>query len=40
MAEEKTCIGIWWGNTEGNRPLERSNCRWEDNNRIDVTELG
>jgi hypothetical protein len=28
------------GNTEGNRPLGRPNCRWEDNNNIDVTEVG
>jgi hypothetical protein len=27
---------IWWGNIEGNRPLEKPNCRWENNNNIDV----
>jgi hypothetical protein len=28
------------GNTAGNRPLVRPNCRWEDNNNIDVVEVG
>jgi hypothetical protein len=28
------------GKPEGKRPLGRPRCRWEDNIKIDVTELG
>jgi hypothetical protein len=30
-------IGFWW---EGNRPLGRPRHRWEDNIRMDLTEIG
>ena len=31
--------GYWWG-TLGKEPLERSRCRWEDNIKIDLQEVG
>jgi len=33
--------GIWWGGKgEGKRLLGRPRCRWEDNIRLDVLEIG
>jgi hypothetical protein len=28
------------GKSEGKRPLGRSRCRWEENMRMDLTEIG
>ena len=28
------------GNPEGRRPLGRPGCRWEDNNKMDLREVG
>jgi hypothetical protein len=28
------------GNPEGKKPLERPRCRWVDNNRMDLREIG
>jgi len=37
MREEKKCI-LFWGNTEGNRPLGRPRRKWECNNKMDLKE--
>jgi len=34
------CTGCWWGKPEGKRPLERPRCRWEDNIKMDLQEVG
>jgi hypothetical protein len=31
---------VWVGKTEGKRPLGRLRCRWEDNNKINLQEVG
>jgi hypothetical protein len=33
-------MGYWWENTEGKKPLGRPRCRWVDNIRIDLREIG
>jgi hypothetical protein len=40
MGEER---GVYWvlvGKPEGKRPLERPGCRWENNIKIDLKEVG
>jgi len=32
--------GFWWAKTEGKRPLGRPRCRWEDNIKMDLQEVG
>jgi hypothetical protein len=32
--------GILVGKPEGNRPLGRPRCRWEDNIKMDLREIG
>ena len=32
--------GFWWGKPEGKRPLGRPRRGWEDNNKIDLQEVG
>jgi len=34
------CIGSWWGNRGGKRPLGRPRHRWMDNIRTDLQEVG
>ena len=40
MGEERGCIGSWWGNPEGKRPLGRPRRRWVGNIRTDLQEVG
>jgi len=41
MGEERKCIGSWWGKwRERERPLGRPRCRWVDNIRMDLQEVG
>jgi hypothetical protein len=39
MRRGEVCTGFWWGN-EGKRPLGRPRCKWKDNNKVDLQELG
>ena len=32
--------GFWWGNLRGKRQLGRPRRRWEDNNKMDLQEVG
>jgi len=32
--------GFWWGNLRGKRPLGRPRCRWEDNIKMNLQEVG
>jgi len=34
------CTEFWWGKAGGKRPLGRLRCRWEDNIRMDLQEVG
>jgi len=45
--EHVACVGesrgvyrIFWGKPEGKRPLGRPRCRWEDNIKMDLQEVG
>ena len=38
MGEEKFYIGFWWENLR--EDLGRPRCRWEDNIKIDLQEVG
>jgi len=38
--EEMCFTGFWWEKPEGQRPLGRSRCRWEDNIRMDLHNVG
>jgi hypothetical protein len=40
MGEKRNAYGILVGMPEGKRPLERSRCRWVDNIKIDLREIG
>jgi hypothetical protein len=40
MAEKRNAYTILVGTPEGKRPLGRSRCRWVDNIKIDLTEIG
>ena len=40
MDKERGCIGFWWGEPEGRRPLGRPRRRWVDNIRMDLREVG
>ena len=31
---------FWWGKTETKRPLGRPGCRWEDNIKMNLQEVG
>jgi hypothetical protein len=31
---------FWFGRTEGRRPLGRPRCKWEDNIKMDLREIG
>jgi len=37
---EERCIRALVGKHEGKRPLDRHRCRWEDNIKIDLQEVG
>jgi hypothetical protein len=36
MGREEACTGFWWGK----RPLGRPTCRWVDNIKMDLQEVG
>jgi hypothetical protein len=40
MAEVKGAYNILAGRPEGRRPLGRSRCRWEDNIKMGLREIG
>jgi hypothetical protein len=40
MWDERGVYRVLVGKPKGRRPLERARCRWEDNIRIDVQEVG
>jgi len=40
MGEERGVYRVSLGRPEGRRPLERPRCRWVDNIRIDLQEVG
>ena len=40
LGEERGCIGSWWGNRRGRRPLGRPRRRWVGNIRMDLQEVG
>jgi len=40
MGEMRNAYEISVGKPEGKRPLGRSRCRWEDNIRMDLREIG
>jgi hypothetical protein len=40
MGEMRNAYKMVVENSEGKRPLKRPRCRWEDNIRMDITEVG
>jgi hypothetical protein len=40
MGEGRGVYGVLIGRPEGQRPLGRPRCRWEDNIRLDLREIG
>jgi hypothetical protein len=40
MGEVRGAYNILVGRPEGRRPLERPRCRWEDNIKMDLREIG
>jgi hypothetical protein len=40
MGEERVVYRVLVGKPEGRRPLGRTRCRWEDNIRMDLQEVG
>ena len=40
MGEEKGVYRVLMGKPEGRKPLERPRCRWVDNIRMDLPEVG
>jgi hypothetical protein len=40
MGEERGVYRVLVGKPEGKRPLGRPRCRWEDNIRMDLQEVG
>jgi hypothetical protein len=40
MCEKRTAYRILVGNPEGKRPLGRPRCRWVDNIKMDLREIG
>jgi hypothetical protein len=40
MVAKGNAYGILVGKTEGKRPLGRPRCRWVDNFKMDLTEIG
>ena len=40
MEEDRSALKILTGKPTGNRPLGRPRCRWEENIRIDLEEIG
>jgi len=40
MGERRGVYRVLVGKSEGKRPLGRTSCRWEDNNKMDLQEVG
>jgi hypothetical protein len=40
MGERRVVCRALMGKPEGKRPLERPMCRWEDNIKMDLSEVG
>jgi hypothetical protein len=40
MGERRDVYGVLVGKSEGKRPLGRPRCRWEDNIKMDLQEVG
>jgi hypothetical protein len=40
MAEKTNAYRLWMGKPEGKRPLGRPRCRWVDNIRMNLGEVG
>jgi hypothetical protein len=40
MDDERGVYRVFLGKPEGKRPLGRPRCRWVNNNRMDLQELG
>jgi hypothetical protein len=40
LGETRNAYGILVGKPEGKRPLRRPRCRWVDNIKIDLREIG
>jgi hypothetical protein len=40
MGEGRGVYGVLVGRTKGKRPLGRPRCRWEDNIKMDLREIG
>jgi hypothetical protein len=40
MGEERSLYRVLVGKLQGKRPLGRPRCRWEDNTRMDLQEVG
>jgi hypothetical protein len=40
MGERRVAYRVLVGRTEGKRPLGRPRCRWEDNIKMDLQEVG
>jgi hypothetical protein len=40
MGERRGIYRVLVGRPEGKRPLERPKCRWEDNIKMDLQEVG
>jgi hypothetical protein len=38
--ENRNVYRLLFGKSEGKRPLGRPRCRWVDNNRMDLVEVG
>jgi hypothetical protein len=40
MGEERDVYRVLVGNPKGKRPLGRPRCRWEDNIKVNIQEVG
>jgi hypothetical protein len=40
MGKERSVYGVLVGRPKGKRPLRRPRCRWKDNIKIDLREIG
>jgi hypothetical protein len=40
MGRIGTHIEYWWVKPEGKKPLGRPRCRWSDDNKMDLREIG
>ena len=40
MGERRAYTGFWWGKHDGKRQLGRPRCRWVDNIKMDLQEVG